>query len=220
MHPIAVATILARMQLDAETIAAALLHDVIEDTPVTLERAESKFGDRVAKLVDGVTKLGRIPWTADDGEGAGSREKAQQARTCARCSSPWSTTSASFSSSWPTGCTTCAPSTPCRRRSRPHRPADAGDLRATGEQTRHLAVQIRARGPRLSVINPEAYHALTREFEKRARDSAPYIEEVKTSFWMRCGRRDRSRDHRPHQAHLLDLPQDAARAGRSTRSMT
>ena len=67
------------MQLDAETIAAALLHDVIEDTPIKLERVQSEFGERVAKLVDGVTKLGRIPWTADDGEGPGSREKAHQA---------------------------------------------------------------------------------------------------------------------------------------------
>ena len=79
MHPIAVATILAHMQLDAETVAAALLHDVIEDTPISLERVESQFGGRVARLVDGVTKLGRIPWTADDGDGAGSREKTQQA---------------------------------------------------------------------------------------------------------------------------------------------
>ena len=46
MHPIAVATILARMQLDAETIAAALLHDVIEDTPISLEQIQAKFGDR------------------------------------------------------------------------------------------------------------------------------------------------------------------------------
>ncbi|HLL49531.1 MAG TPA: HD domain-containing protein, partial [Thermomicrobiales bacterium] len=79
MHPIAVATILARMQLDTETIAGALLHDVIEDTPVTVERIESEFGERVARLVDGVTKLGRIPLTADDTESVGSREKAQQA---------------------------------------------------------------------------------------------------------------------------------------------
>jgi GTP diphosphokinase / guanosine-3',5'-bis(diphosphate) 3'-diphosphatase len=50
MHPIAVATILAGMQLDAETIAGALLHDVIEDTPITLERVESEFGGRVARL--------------------------------------------------------------------------------------------------------------------------------------------------------------------------
>jgi GTP pyrophosphokinase len=79
LHPIEVATILARMQLDAETIAAALLHDIIEDTPVSLERIEEDFGPRVARLVDGVTKLGRIPWTTDEAEHAGSREKAQQA---------------------------------------------------------------------------------------------------------------------------------------------
>ena len=79
LHPIAVATILARIQLDAETIAGALLHDVIEDTPVTLDRIEAEFGERVAKLVDGVSKLGRIPWKTDDLDAANSREKAQQA---------------------------------------------------------------------------------------------------------------------------------------------
>ncbi|MGH2366985.1 MAG: RelA/SpoT family protein, partial [Chloroflexota bacterium] len=51
----------------------------IEDTPVTLDRIEEEFGERVAKLVDGVTKLGRIPWKADDLDTAGSREKTQQA---------------------------------------------------------------------------------------------------------------------------------------------
>ena len=81
VHPVEVATILARMQLDPETIAAALLHDVIEDTPVGLDRIEQDFGPRVAKLVDGVTKLGRIPWTADDGSTADSREKEHQAES-------------------------------------------------------------------------------------------------------------------------------------------
>ena len=61
MHLIAVATILAHMQLDAETVAAALLHDVIEDTPISLERVESQFGGRVARLVDGVTKARSHP---------------------------------------------------------------------------------------------------------------------------------------------------------------
>ena len=149
MHPIAVATILAHMQLDAETIAAALLHDVIEDTPITLERVESQFGGRVARLVDGVTKLGRIPWTATMGRALARARRRNRRKTCARCSSPWSTTSAWFSSSWLTDCTTCEPSTRCHR-SKPALPADAGDLRATREQTRHLAIQVRARGSGVS----------------------------------------------------------------------
>src|SRR5947209_854469 len=64
-HPVAVATILAEMQLDAETLAAALLHDVPEDTDVTLDDVRDMFGDRVARLVDGVTKLKRIEWVSD-----------------------------------------------------------------------------------------------------------------------------------------------------------
>ena len=61
-HSLAVAGILAEMRLDAVTIAAALLHDVPEDTPRTLEEIRAKFGPEVAGLVDGVTKLGRIEW--------------------------------------------------------------------------------------------------------------------------------------------------------------
>jgi len=80
-HPIEVATILAKMQLDAETLAGAVLHDVIEDTPVGLDRIEAEFGQRAARLVDGVTKLGRIPWTSDDGSTVATREKAQQAES-------------------------------------------------------------------------------------------------------------------------------------------
>jgi GTP diphosphokinase / guanosine-3',5'-bis(diphosphate) 3'-diphosphatase len=56
-HPLTVAAILADVHLDAETIAAALLHDVVEDTRVTLEDLKTQFGDTVAELVDGVTKL-------------------------------------------------------------------------------------------------------------------------------------------------------------------
>ena len=81
LHPIEVAAILAQMQLDPETIAGALLHDVIEDTPVELEQIEKQFGPRVAKLVDGATKLGRIPWTADDDSGHARREKEHQAES-------------------------------------------------------------------------------------------------------------------------------------------
>jgi GTP pyrophosphokinase len=59
-HSLAVANILAALRLDSETIAAAVLHDVLEDTPVTMEELETEFGPSVAKLVDGVTKMGQI----------------------------------------------------------------------------------------------------------------------------------------------------------------
>src|SRR5690606_35276946 len=61
-HPVAVAAILAEMELDATSIAAALLHDVVEDTGVPLSDIEENFGAETALLVDGVTKLGRIKY--------------------------------------------------------------------------------------------------------------------------------------------------------------
>ncbi|NOH70367.1 bifunctional GTP diphosphokinase/guanosine-3',5'-bis pyrophosphate 3'-pyrophosphohydrolase [Vibrio pectenicida] len=60
IHPVAVARILAEMRLDIETLQAALLHDVIEDTAVTKEDLESQFGATVAELVDGVSKLDKL----------------------------------------------------------------------------------------------------------------------------------------------------------------
>jgi len=78
-HPTAVAIILAEIQLDQEALAAALLHDVIEDTDVTMEELEKEFGDRVARLVDGVTKLGRIRWTTEEDQAV--REKERQAES-------------------------------------------------------------------------------------------------------------------------------------------
>ncbi len=59
-HPVAVATILIELHIDAETIMAALLHDVIEDTSVSYEQIEGLFGPDVAALVDGVTKLSEL----------------------------------------------------------------------------------------------------------------------------------------------------------------
>ncbi|NLI93629.1 MAG: bifunctional (p)ppGpp synthetase/guanosine-3',5'-bis(diphosphate) 3'-pyrophosphohydrolase [Peptococcaceae bacterium] len=61
-HPLEVASILAELEMDDSTIIAALLHDVAEDTAHTLEEIRKKFGDEVAGLVDGVTKLGRIEY--------------------------------------------------------------------------------------------------------------------------------------------------------------
>jgi GTP diphosphokinase / guanosine-3',5'-bis(diphosphate) 3'-diphosphatase len=59
-HPLAVAGILADLRLDTTTLEAALLHDVVEDTDVTLERVQDEFGEEVARIVDGLTKLERI----------------------------------------------------------------------------------------------------------------------------------------------------------------
>jgi guanosine-3',5'-bis(diphosphate) 3'-pyrophosphohydrolase len=59
-HPVAVATILADLGMDAETIIAAILHDTLEDTPLPRAEIESRFGTTVAELVDGVTKLDKV----------------------------------------------------------------------------------------------------------------------------------------------------------------
>ncbi len=60
IHPLGVAIILAEIGLDTDTIIAALLHDVVEDTGVTLDELAEEFGPTIASLVDGVTKLGRL----------------------------------------------------------------------------------------------------------------------------------------------------------------
>ena len=62
-HPLQVAIILVELGMDNETIQAAILHDVVEDTPVTLEDIRKTFGDEIAALVDGVTKLNKIPFS-------------------------------------------------------------------------------------------------------------------------------------------------------------
>ena len=59
-HPLAVASILARMHMDAQSLMAALLHDVIEDTGVNKEDIGAQFGEEVAELVDGVSKLTHV----------------------------------------------------------------------------------------------------------------------------------------------------------------
>jgi len=59
-HPVAVAEILAEIQLDKESLIAAILHDVVEDTPYTKDDIAERFGESVAEIVDGVTKLGKL----------------------------------------------------------------------------------------------------------------------------------------------------------------
>lgn len=63
LHPTSVACIIAELGLDTDSICGALLHDVVEDTPVMLDEIRRMFGDDVAKLIDGVTKISKIPYS-------------------------------------------------------------------------------------------------------------------------------------------------------------
>ncbi len=74
-HPIAVARILAGYHMDAHCLAAALLHDAVEDTPATFEQVREQFGQEVAGLVDGVTKLGQVHFeTREDAQAENFRK--------------------------------------------------------------------------------------------------------------------------------------------------
>lgn len=64
IHPVSAAIILVELGMDTDSIVAALLHDVVEDTDVTLDEIRKQFGKEVALLVDGVTKVGRIPFSS------------------------------------------------------------------------------------------------------------------------------------------------------------
>ena len=75
VHPLAVAEILAGYGLDCRTLAAALLHDTVEDTDLTLERLRKEFGDEVAMLIDGVTKLDKIKFSSREEASAATIRK-------------------------------------------------------------------------------------------------------------------------------------------------
>lgn len=74
-HPVQVAGILTELKLDAETIAAGLLHDTVEDTAATREELVDKFGETVADLVDGVTKLTRLEYVSEQTKQAENLQK-------------------------------------------------------------------------------------------------------------------------------------------------
>ncbi|HEU0116088.1 MAG TPA: bifunctional (p)ppGpp synthetase/guanosine-3',5'-bis(diphosphate) 3'-pyrophosphohydrolase [Thermomicrobiales bacterium] len=180
VHPIEVATILARMHLDPETVAAGLLHDAVEDTTCTLDQIEAAFGRRVASLVDGVTKLSRLPWTGDDAQAAASREKANQAESLRKMF---------LAMVDDIGVVLI------KLADRLHNMRTLDPL--SPEKQQRIALQtVEIYAPlanRLGIwqikseledlafryLNPQAWDALHSEFDKRGRDSEPYIAKVK-----------------------------------------
>ncbi len=70
IHPVAVATILVDLCMDYQSVVAALLHDTVEDTDISLEKVKGDYGEDIAKLVDGVTKLGKVPLSTKEEEQA------------------------------------------------------------------------------------------------------------------------------------------------------
>ena len=74
-HPVAVASVLAGLELDADTLSAALLHDVVEDTPLTLADIRAEFGEEIADIIDGVTKLERFKFSSREEEQAENMRK-------------------------------------------------------------------------------------------------------------------------------------------------
>src|SRR5712692_4435359 len=74
-HPLAVAAILADLQMDRDTLAAAILHDTVEDTHLTVQDLEQSFGPTVGKLVAGVTELERISFHSQEQAQAENRSE-------------------------------------------------------------------------------------------------------------------------------------------------
>ena len=140
-HPVAVAEVLAEQGLDVETLIAAILHDTIEDTPLTREAIASEFGETVAELVDGVTKLDKLQFRDRQEAAAESFRKMLLAM-----SRDLRVILIKLADRLHNMRTLGAQSAEARRA---HRARDAGDLRADRAAPGHEPDQGRAAGPRL-----------------------------------------------------------------------
>ena len=146
-HPVEVAGILAEMKLDTASIVTGLLHDTIEDTDATRDEIARLFGESVARLVDGVTKLSRLEVQSESTKEAENLRKlvlamsSRHPRPAGEARRP----PAQHAHAAPHQGSGAAPA---------HRAGDHGPLRAAGLAHRHGEGQARARGARLRRAQP------------------------------------------------------------------
>ena len=147
-HPLAVARIVADIGLDETSLAAALLHDAVEDTEITIADVEAAFGAEVAAIVDGVTKLERLQFDSKEAQQAATMRKmlvamARDLRVLI----------IKLADRLHNMRTIAAMPT---REAAAHRPGDARHLRAAGPPPRHAGAEAAARRPRVRLAVPEA----------------------------------------------------------------
>ena len=198
-HPLAVTTILADIGMTEPTLVAALLHDTVEDTPYTLDQLRADFGDEVALLVDGVTKLDKVKY----GDTAAGRDDPQDdrrdeprhpgARHQARRPAAQHAHAA----------------LPQAGEAGADRPRDAGHLRAAGPPARHEHPQVGARGPRVRDPAPQDVRRDRPPGRRAGAVARPVPGPGDRPGRERPARRqDQGDGHRAAQALLLDLPED------------
>ena len=210
--PFGVAKILAELHLDEQTIAAALLHDVVEDTDADLKAIKDEFGDEIAQLVDGVTKLTRIQFQSREHAEAENYRKLIVAMAAGR------------------------PRDPDQARRPPPQPADdrvprqaeagaegargARGLRAARAPARHPRAQVGARGPRVRDAPPAQVLRDQGDGRRAARRSrgARSRGEHDPPARARQGEHPGA-DLRPREALLLHLRQDGEEGPRVQRDL-
>ena len=210
-HPLAVTTILADIGMTEPTLVAALLHDTVEDTPYTLDQLRADFGDEVARARRrrDQARQGQVRRLR------AGRDHPQDDRGDGRA------TSGCWSSSSPTGCTTCARCATSSRRPRSGRPRETLDIYAPlAHRLGMNTIKWELEDLAFATLHPKIYDEIVRMVAERApsRDQflAEVIDQVEQDLQGRQGQGD---GHRPAQALLLDLPEDDRRRPRVHRHL-
>ena len=212
VHPVGVAKICAGMRLDTETLCAALLHDTVEDTSASLEEVREAFGDEVAGLVDGVTKLTGITFQSRDEAQAENYRKMMVAMA-----TDIRVILIKLADRLHNMRTLDA-----MRQAEADREGqgDAGDLRAAGAPARHPRDQVGARGPRLRDAASPQVHGDQGPGQPAARGARALRGARRRLPGQGArGARHPRRDLRARQALLLDLLEDDPQGPRVQRDL-